>query len=77
MNCEPKEQLSGEGKTVVVDWNYKSDKCFFDMKKIVEMSNDLCVTKRGVLKRLPTFYDPLGLIQPHEYEFFPQGAMQT
>ena len=28
------------------------------------MSDNLCVTKRSILKRLAAFYDPLGLIQP-------------
>ena len=63
-DCESTEQLSGEGKILGVGWNDQSDKFLFDIKNIADMSDDLCVTKRSVLKRLATFYDPLGLIQP-------------
>ena len=61
---ESKEQLSREGNILGVGWNDQSDKILFDIKKIVEMSDDLCITKRSVLKRLAAFYDISGLIQP-------------
>ena len=63
-DCESREQLSGEGKILGVGWNDQSDKFLFDIKNIADMLDDLCVTKRCVLKRLAAFYDPLGLIQP-------------
>ena len=63
-DCESTEQLSGEGKISGISWNNQRDKFLFDIKKIADMSDDLCVTKRSVLKRLAAFYDPLGLIQP-------------
>ena len=63
-DCQSTEQLSGERKILGVGWNDQSDKFLFDNKKTADMSDNLCVTKRSILKRLAAFYDPLGLIQP-------------
>ena len=74
--CESTKLLSGEGKILGVSWNNQSDKFLFDIKKIVDMSDDLCVTKRSVFKGLTSFYDPLGLTQPlfmNMKSFFFQG----
>lgn len=58
------ERVSGKGKVLGVGWKDKSDKFLFDMKKIADMSDDLYVTKQGVLERLEVFDHSLGLFQP-------------
>ena len=63
-DCESTEQLSGEGKILGVGWRDQSDKFLFDIKKIADISEDLCITNCSVLKSLAAFYDPLKLIQP-------------
>ena len=63
-DCESTKQLSAEGKILGVGWIDQSDKFLFDIKKIADISDDLCVTNRSVLKNLASFYDPLGLFQP-------------
>ena len=63
-DCESTKQLSAEGKNLGVGWIDQSDKFLFDIKKIADISDDLCVTNRSVLKSLASFYDPLGLFQP-------------
>lgn len=63
MNYQPTDILSGERKILGEVWDNQTNKFLFQIKMIVDTSDDFCVRKRSVLKTLAAFYNPLELIQ--------------
>ena len=58
-------KIEYESKVIGVLWNILTDELVFDMKKcFMEITNENLISRRTVLKVLPSVYDPLGILSP-------------